>query len=693
MRLISGSILMPLQKPCTSGISIRRALHVRIGQLALLNILIELLWFYGITFCGPLRAILVFELNPKIIAIALEAVFLGSRTPSQTRGIFMLAVGALALIIMDEDSTVELNHADAHGHQSGLNRIFYHIMGWFGISDHKAGVVLLVIALCLKYVYDVTFRSLAVEIGGPKRLYSMVTVISAVFLVPFGVLAMIMTESFYTSLINFLFLATVAAVLVFIVDFFTESTVFERLPQPVLASARWAPITIYVWALVLSWLYYPIGPMGHSLSSGVVVTIICFFAASFILTSPSTTKAVGGFHVSVNKEGELFFTRGEAFLQKKSQSILKFCKETVREILANDDSKKIFYFLCVNLLFCGVEFFYGFINGSLGLISDGFHMLFDCTALVMGLVAAVMARSTASRQFSFGYGRVEILSGFINALFLIVIALMILLEAVQRLLNPPEVDTDKLMIVAVLGLCVNLFGMYALHGGHDHHHHGHSHGHSHGNANMEGVFLHVLADTLGSVFVIISTLLIQFFGWQWVDPLCSLILSFLILGSVWPLLKGSASVLLQCQPNELSHDLEHSIEEVLNIEGVISYSQLHTWQLKSENNILSIHLQITDEANDQNVRQRAVQIFKTAGVQHITVQVEKERFFRKIQNLVPMFRIPTRVDKGLYISSHPPHSHDHDHSHPHNHSHEHSHDNHHSHNHSHHDHKHSHGHH
>lgn len=108
-----------------------------------------------------------------------------------------------------------------------------------------------------------------------------------------------------------------------------------------------------------------------------------------------------------------------------------------------------------------------------------------------------MARSTASRQFSFGYGRVEILSGFINALFLIVIALMILLEAVQRLLNPPEVDTDKLMIVAVLGLCVNLFGMYALHGGHDHHHHGHSlghshgghdhHGHSHGNANMEGL--------------------------------------------------------------------------------------------------------------------------------------------------------------------------------------------------------------
>lgn len=101
---------MPLQKPCTSGNTIRRALHVRIGQLAFLNILIELLWFYGITLCGPLRAILVFELNPKVVAIALEVLFFGSRTPSQVRGIFMLAVGALALIVMDEDSTVELNH-------------------------------------------------------------------------------------------------------------------------------------------------------------------------------------------------------------------------------------------------------------------------------------------------------------------------------------------------------------------------------------------------------------------------------------------------------------------------------------------------------------------------------------------------------------------------------------------------------
>ncbi|VDK74422.1 unnamed protein product [Anisakis simplex] len=88
---------------------------------------------------------------------------------------------------------------------------------------------------------------------------------------------------------------------------------------------------------------------------------------------------------------------------------------------------------------------YGFWTNSLGLISDGFHMLFDCSALVMGLVAAVMSRWPASRNYSYGYGRVEVLSGFINALFLIVIAFFIFLEALERLYDPPDISTDKLM--------------------------------------------------------------------------------------------------------------------------------------------------------------------------------------------------------------------------------------------------------
>jgi zinc transporter 5/7 len=188
----------------------------------------------------------------------------------------------------------------------------------------------------------------------------------------------------------------------------------------------------------------------------------------------------------------------------------------------------------------------------LGLLSDGFHMLFDCTALVLGLYAALMSRWKPTRVFSYGYGRVEVLSGFVNGLFLVVVAFFVFYEAIGRLFEPPEINTDRLLIVSVAGFAVNMIGIFSFshahahahgggggggcamsqptpvkeqhHHGHSHEGHDHSHGHSHGgssgghdhghshettqhghshsltnNANMKGVFLHVLADTLGSV--------------------------------------------------------------------------------------------------------------------------------------------------------------------------------------------------
>jgi solute carrier family 30 (zinc transporter), member 5/7 len=169
---------------------------------------------------------------------------------------------------------------------------------------------------------------------------------------------------------------------------------------------------------------------------------------------------MGGHFIGISEDGMPLYTHGEAFLQKTSRfprniyviypplipqnfsSLLRFCRETLKEILANNDSRRIFWFLCANLAFCGVEFLYGFLTNSLGLISDGFHMLFDCSALVMGLVsfpsffsfllffflevASVMSRWTASRHFSYGYGRVEVLSGNLLIYFLQISSIFIL---------------------------------------------------------------------------------------------------------------------------------------------------------------------------------------------------------------------------------------------------------------------------
>lgn len=198
-----------------------------------------------------------------------------------------------------------------------------------------------------------------------------------------------------------------------------------------------------------------------------------------------------------------------------------------------------------------MELLYGAWTNSLGLISDGFHMLFDCTALLVGLYASLLSRWKPTRLYSYGYGRVEVLSGFVNGLFLVVIALFVLEEAMDRLVDPPNVSTDKLLFVSVAGFLVNLIGIITFSRSHSHSHggHGHSHGgHAH-NTNMQGVFLHILADTMGSVGVIISSLLIQQYGWYIVDPICSLFISILILISVLPLLKDSAEILLLATPS------------------------------------------------------------------------------------------------------------------------------------------------
>lgn len=160
-----------------------------------------------------------------------------------------------------------------------------------------------------------------------------------------------------------------------------------------------------------------------------------------------------------------------------SNKISKFGGYYINEILKDKESRDIFYFLLLNLSFMVVQMLYGIWTNSLGLISDSIHMFFDCLALAVGLVAAVMSKWPASRSHPFGFAKVEIISGFANGIFLVLISISIMIEAVERLLEPPEMKTDQLLLVSTLGLGVNLVGIFAFNHGH---HHGHSHGHSHG---------------------------------------------------------------------------------------------------------------------------------------------------------------------------------------------------------------------
>uniref|UniRef100_A0A8D0D538 Zinc transporter n=1 Tax=Sander lucioperca TaxID=283035 RepID=A0A8D0D538_SANLU len=343
-----------------------------------------------------------------------------------------------------------------------------------------------------------------------------------------------------------------------------------------------------------------------------------------------------------------------------------------RSILADKTSRNLFFFLCLNLSFAFVELTYGIWSNSLGLISDSFHMFFDCTALLAGLAASVISRWRSNDSFSYGYVRAEVLAGFVNGLFLIFTAFFIFSEGVERALEPPDVHHDRLLPVSIAGLLVNLVGIFVFqHGGHGHSHgeeghghshslfngsanhrhshgghqskhdghghshgghdgHGHSHGghdghgHSHGGHDGHGhshgghgeppcpgesVLLHIIADTLGSVGVIISALLMQKYDLMIADPICSMLISLLIGVSVVPLLRESIGILMQRTPPSLDHALPECYQRVQQLQGVYNLQDPHFWTLCSDVYIGTLKLLVAPDADTRWILSQTHHIF------------------------------------------------------------------------------------
>lgn len=360
-----------------------------------------------------------------------------------------------------------------------------------------------------------------------------------------------------------------------------------------------------------------------------------------------------------------------------------------RSILADKTSRNLFFFLCLNLSFGFVELMYGIWSNSLGLISDSFHMFFDCTALLAGLAASVISRWRSNDSFSYGYVRAEVLAGFVNGLFLIFTAFFIFSEGVERALEPPDVHHERLLPVSIAGLLVNLVGVFVFqHGGHGHSHgdeghghshslfngsagHGHSHGHSHGGHGhsheskhdhghdhghshgghghshedshedshchddhslttgkgsnkqiLQGVFLHIVADTLGSVGVIISAILMQKYDLMIADPICSMLIALLIGVSVVPLLRESMGILMQRTPPSLDHALPECYQRVQQLQGVYNLQEPHFWTLCTDVYIGTLKLLVAPDADSRWILSQTHNIFTQVGVRQLYVQIE-----------------------------------------------------------------------
>nr|CAD7404084.1 unnamed protein product [Timema poppensis] len=563
------------------------------------------MWFYGITLCGPFRSILVSQHYDIVIIAVLSSAFSGVGGPARTRGVFMFLAAIVALLFLDHDEEQLY---------SGDGRLFSNIVSWLGLADHKLGVLLLVLVLLLQAGVNILGKRLSQTIGGIKRLNSLSSPLEGVVLLPETLFLLLTQENKGFSFLGDILPLSAVAIFIYVINFYVDAACIQRLELP--RVARIGSVSLFLWALLAALLWgWPyseelVGKVtrDHTLSGGGLLSCILFILATLGLTSSSKLGAKGSL-VGYSSSGLPLYNFTNSALHHTSRSILRLATGMLKQVLMDNNSRRIFYFLCLNLSFTMVEFMYGVWTNSLGLISDGFHMLFDCSALVMGLLASVMARWKPSKTFSYGYSRVEDLSGFINGLFLLVISLFVFSEAITRLIDPPHVNTHRLLIVSVGGLIVNLLGIIAFrhshtHGSDNHHNNSHgSHGHSH-NANMQGVFLHVMADTLGSVGVIFSSILIDQFGWYVADPVCSIFIAVLIFLSVLPLLKHSALVLLLRTPRHIEEHIPQALNQVFAVEGIVSVGQPHFWQHSSKICIGSLHIQASPIASEQNIIQQ-----------------------------------------------------------------------------------------
>lgn len=271
--------------------------------------------------------------------------------------------------------------------------------------------------------------------------------------------------------------------------------------------------------------------------------------------------------------------------------------------------KRLIQALVLTASFLVVEVAGGLLTHSLALLSDAAHMATDVAALAVSLAALRLARRPPDPRRSYGYARLESFGAMVNGAMLIIVAGYVLWEAAGRIRNPAPVAAQGMLLVATLGLAVNLVSMRLLHAG------------SQANLNLRGAYLEVWSDALGSAAAIIGALLIHFTGWTWIDAVVAVLIGLWILPRTWALLRDAGHILLEAAPAGL--DLAEVREALADSPGVRDVHDLHVWALGSAEVLLTAHVVIDPEADIDEERQRLGQLLaRRFHIHHATLQME-----------------------------------------------------------------------
>ncbi|ESL11517.1 cation transporter protein [Trypanosoma rangeli SC58] len=321
------------------------------------------------------------------------------------------------------------------------------------------------------------------------------------------------------------------------------------------------------------------------------------------------------------------------FVLPRQKSGLTYVSSALFFFFSNERERKLGIFFLLTLAVMVLELIYGISANSLGLVSDSFHMLLDSVSIVVGLVTEFASSFPGDKKtHPFGYARYRVLGGFINAVLLLFIALFVVIESIERLLCPPDIHAGYLIHVAFIGLILNCIGVVFFHGadGHSHSHDGCSRSVDH---NLRGIYLHILADLVGSINVMISSILLSLKGWKIADPLCSLLSCVFIAVSAFPLLEETGKVLLLSgHPYDKEIFFQKAIAGIEDIAYVNSVESIFAWPhstTPNESAYCAIRLSVRAHADHNQVRLSVRQFMKEffrgeTGSSHLSVIVHIE---------------------------------------------------------------------
>ncbi|MEM3438004.1 MAG: cation diffusion facilitator family transporter [Nitrososphaerales archaeon] len=278
---------------------------------------------------------------------------------------------------------------------------------------------------------------------------------------------------------------------------------------------------------------------------------------------------------------------------------------------------KLVIVILLTSLYMVVEIIGSILTNSLALVTDAIHMFSHVGALIMAFLAITFATKPPTPEKSFGYYRLEVLATLFNSIILTLLVLYIFYQAYQRLLSPQDVLGSLMIIIASIGLVINLIGAKLLH---------HS---SKESLIFRSAFLAVITDTLGSVGVITAGIVIFLTRWYIVDPILSALIGLIIIPNIYKLIKASVNVLMESTPEHIS---PKKVEEtLLSIEGVTGVHHLHIWTITSGVYAISAHLTINKPEGWDNIREQAMKVLKEKfKMAHSTVQIEDEETHRKL---------------------------------------------------------------